>query len=103
MGGSQILSSNNPRARNQWVIESPAIGIVDRQSVFEPIQTGLLSIDSMIPIGRGQRELILGDRYTGKTSIGIDTVLNQKYEKVLCIYLPLGQKASSILEVFLAH
>merc|ERR1712228_36180 len=100
--GSQLLSTNNPRARNQWVIESPAIGIVDRQSVFEPIQTGLLSIDSMIPIGRGQRELILGDRYTGKTSIGVDTILNQKYEKVLCIYLPLGQKASSILEIFLA-
>merc|ERR1711971_1339492 len=77
-------------------------GRVDAQSVFEPLQTGVLSIDSMIPIGRGQRELILGDRYTGKTSIGVDTILNQKYEKVLCIYLPLGQKASSILEIFLA-
>merc|ERR1712224_787440 len=57
--GSQILSANRPQARNQWVIESPAIGIVDRQSVFEPIQSGLIAIDSMIPIGRGQRELIL--------------------------------------------
>jgi F-type H+-transporting ATPase subunit alpha len=61
-----------------------------------------MSIDSMIPIGRGQRELIVGDRQTGKTSIGVDTILNQKYEKVFCIYLPLGAKASSILEVFLA-
>jgi F-type H+-transporting ATPase subunit alpha len=99
--GAQILSSGNPKARNQWVIESPAIGIVDRQSVFEPLQTGVLSIDSMIPIGRGQRELILGDRYTGKTSIGIDTILNQKLEKVLCVYASIGQKASAILEVFL--
>lgn len=70
--------------------------------MFEPLQTGVLSIDSMIPIGRGQRELVVGDRQTGKTSIGIDTILNQKYKKVFCIYVPIGQKASSILEVFLA-
>jgi F-type H+-transporting ATPase subunit alpha len=89
--GSQLLSTCSPRAKNQWVIESPAIGIVDRQSVFEPLQTGILSIDSMIPIGRGQRELILGDRYTGKTSIGIDTILNQQLEKVLCVYASIGQ------------
>ena len=99
--GCQLLSTCSSRARNQWVIESPAIGIVDRQSVFEPLQTGILSIDSMIPIGRGQRELILGDRYTGKTSIGIDTILNQKLEKVLCVYASIGQKASAILEVFI--
>ena len=99
--GASLLSTNNPRAKDQWTIESPAIGIVDRQSVFEPLQTGLLSIDSMIPIGRGQRELILGDRYTGKTSIGIDTILNQHFEKVLCVYAAIGQKASAILEVFL--
>jgi F-type H+-transporting ATPase subunit alpha len=85
-----------------WVVESRAPGIISRQSVFEPLQTGLLSIDSMVPIGRGQRELIVGDRQTGKTSIGLDTILNQKYEKVFCVYLPIGQKASSILEVFLA-
>jgi F-type H+/Na+-transporting ATPase subunit alpha len=83
-------------------VQSPGPGIIDRQSVFEPLQTGLISIDSMIPIGRGQRELILGDRQTGKTSIPLDTILNQKYKKVFCIYLPLGQKGSSILEVFLA-
>ena len=86
----------------RWLVESPAPGIIDRQSVFEPLQTGVLSIDSMIPIGRGQRELIVGDRQTGKTSIGVDTILNQKYKKVFCIYMAIGQKASSILEVFLA-
>ena len=86
----------------RWVIESPAPGIIHRKSVFEPLQTGILSIDSMIPIGRGQRELIVGDRQTGKTSIGVDTVLNQKYKKVFCVYMSIGQKASSILEVFLA-
>ena len=73
-----------------------------RQSVFEPLQTGLLSIDSMIPIGRGQRELIVGDRGPGKTSGELDTILNQKYKKVLCIYVAIGLKASSILDVFLA-
>ena len=61
----------------RWVVESPAPGIIDRQSVFEPLQTGVISIDSMIPIGRGQRELIVGDRQTGKTSIGVDTILNR--------------------------
>jgi F-type H+-transporting ATPase subunit alpha len=100
--GSYILNSGRIDAQYAWVIESPAPGIIDRQSVTEPLQTGLLSIDSMIPIGRGQRELIVGDRKTGKTSIGIDTILNQKYEKVFCVYAPIGQKASSILEVFLA-
>merc|ERR1719336_983849 len=100
--GNLILNSGRIDAQYRWVIESPAPGIIDRQSVFEPLQTGVLSIDSMVPIGRGQRELIVGDRQTGKTSIGVDTILNQKYEKVLCVYVPLGQKASSILEVFLA-
>jgi len=100
--GNLILNSSRVDAQYRWVIESPAPGIIDRQSVFEPLQTGVLSIDSMVPIGRGQRELVVGDRQTGKTSIGVDTILNQKYEKVLCVYVPLGQKASSILEVFLA-
>lgn len=86
----------------RWIVESPGSGIIDRQSVFEPLQTGILSIDSMIPIGRGQRELIVGDRQTGKTSIGVDTILNQKYKNVFSIYIALGHKASSILEVFLA-
>ena len=100
--GNLILNSGRIDAQYRWVIESPAPGIIDRESVFEPLQTGILSIDSMVPIGRGQRELVVGDRQTGKTSIGVDTILNQKYEKVLCVYVPLGQKASSILEVFLA-
>jgi len=102
--GNNILNLCSGRidAHYRWVIESPAPGIIHRKSVFEPLQTGVLSIDSMIPIGRGQRELIVGDRQTGKTSIGVDTILNQKYEKVLCVYTSIGQKASSILEVFLA-
>ena len=100
--GNLILNSGRIDVQYRWVVESPAPGIIDRQSVFEPLQTGVISIDSMIPLGRGQRELIVGDRQTGKTSIGVDTILNQKYKKVFCIYVPLGQKASSILEVFLA-
>jgi F-type H+-transporting ATPase subunit alpha len=100
--GNFILNSGRIDAQYLWIVESPAPGIIDRQSVFEPLQTGVMSIDSMVPIGRGQRELIVGDRQTGKTSIGVDTILNQKYEKVFCVYLPLGAKASSILEVFLA-
>jgi F-type H+-transporting ATPase subunit alpha len=100
--GGFILNSGRVDAQSPWLLESPASGIIDRQSVFEPLQTGIVSVDSMIPVGRGQRELVVGDRGTGKTSIGLDTILNQKYEKVLCVYLPLAQKASSVLEVFLA-
>ena len=77
-------------------IESPAPGIVDRQPVDKPMETGLLTIDSMFPVGRGQRELIIGDRQTGKTAIAIDTILNQKNKNVICIYVAIGQKASSI-------
>jgi F-type H+-transporting ATPase subunit alpha len=99
---SYILNGGRIDAQHPWLVQSPAPGIIDRQSVFEPLQTGVLSIDSMVPIGRGQRELVVGDRGIGKTSIGLDTILNQRYEKVFCVYLPIGQKASSILEVFLA-
>lgn len=77
-------------------IESPAPGIIDRQPVDKPMETGLLTIDSMFPVGRGQRELIIGDRQTGKTAIAIDTILNQKNKNVICIYVAIGQKASSI-------
>lgn len=80
-------------------IESPAPGIVDRQSVNTPMNTGILSIDSMFPIGRGQRELIIGDRQTGKTSIAIDTILNQKDTGVICIYVAIGQKNSSVAQL----
>lgn len=81
------------------LIESPAPGIVSRRSVHEPLQTGLVSVDSMIPIGRGQRELIIGDRQTGKTAIAVDTILNQKGKDVVCVYVAIGQKASSIAQV----
>ena len=100
--GNFILNSGRIDVQYYWVVESPGPSIMDRQSVFEPLQTGVISIDSMIPIGRGQRELIVGDRQTGKTSIGVDTILNQKYKNVFSIYIALAQKASSILEVFLA-
>ena len=77
-------------------VESPAPGIIDRQPVKEPLQTGIKAIDSMIPIGRGQRELIIGDRQTGKTTIAIDTIINQKGKDVICIYVAIGQKRSTV-------
>ncbi|MPL68970.1 ATP synthase subunit alpha [bioreactor metagenome] len=80
-------------------VERQAPGIADRQSVSEPLQTGLKAIDSMVPIGRGQRELIIGDRGTGKTAIAIDTILNQKGKGVICIYVAIGQKASTVARV----
>jgi F-type H+-transporting ATPase subunit alpha len=80
------------------LIESPAPGIISRQSVCEPLQTGIVSIDAMIPIGRGQRELIIGDRQTGKTSIALDTIINQKQENVICVYVAIGQKASTVAQ-----
>jgi F-type H+-transporting ATPase subunit alpha len=80
-------------------LESPAPGIVRRQPVKEPLQTGIKAIDSMIPIGRGQRELIIGDRGTGKTAIAIDTIINQKGENVICVYVAIGQKASTVASV----
>ena len=81
-------------------IEIKAPGIADRQPVNVPLQTGLKSIDSMVPIGRGQRELIIGDRGTGKTAIGIDTILNQKGQNVICIYVSIGQKNSNVVRVY---
>jgi F-type H+-transporting ATPase subunit alpha len=81
------------------LIESMAPGIIARKSVCEPLQTGITAIDSMIPIGRGQRELIIGDRQTGKTSVAVDTILNQKGEDVICVYVAIGQKASTVANV----
>ena len=81
------------------LVESMAPGIITRKSVCEPVQTGITAIDSMIPIGRGQRELIIGDRQTGKTSVAIDTIINQKTEDVICVYVAIGQKASSVAAV----
>ncbi len=92
--GKGPIPSNQNRA-----IESPAPGIVSRRSVYEPLQTGILSVDSMIPIGRGQRELIIGDRQTGNTAIAVDTIINQKGNGVICVYVAIGQKAASVAQV----
>nr|YP_010211677.1 ATP synthase CF1 subunit alpha [Leptochilus decurrens]UBI43128.1 ATP synthase CF1 subunit alpha [Leptochilus decurrens] len=81
------------------LIEAPAPGIISRRSVYEPLQTGLIAIDSTIPIGRGQRELIIGDRQTGKTAVATDTISNQKGQNVICVYVAIGQKASSVAQV----
>ena len=80
-------------------VEFKAPGVVERQMVKEPLQTGIKAIDSMIPIGRGQRELIIGDRQTGKTSLIVDTILNQKGENEICVYVAIGQKASTVMQV----
>ncbi|ARU60533.1 F0F1 ATP synthase subunit alpha [Tumebacillus avium] len=80
-------------------IESPAPGVIDRKSVHEPMQTGIKAIDAMIPVGRGQRELIIGDRQTGKTAVALDTIINQKGQGVVCVYVAIGQKQSTIAQV----
>ncbi len=80
-------------------IESPAPGVIDRRGVYQPLQTGLKAIDALVPIGRGQRELIIGDRQTGKTAIAIDAIINQKGQDVICIYVAIGQKASTVASV----
>lgn len=92
--GKGAISSTQNRA-----IESQAPGIISRRSVYEPLATGLVAIDAMIPVGRGQRELIIGDRQTGKTAIAVDTILNQKGKGVICVYVAIGQKASSVAQV----
>ena len=97
--GAPIDDGGDIPADEYRMIESPAPGIIDRQPVNTPMQTGILSIDSMFPIGRGQRELIIGDRQTGKTSIAIDTILNQKGKDMICIYVAIGQKASSVAQI----
>ncbi|MBO5509207.1 MAG: F0F1 ATP synthase subunit alpha [Lachnospiraceae bacterium] len=94
------IDGNGPIKEMEYrAIENPAPGILERQPVNTPMETGLLAIDSMFPIGRGQRELIIGDRQTGKTSIAIDTILNQKGKDVICIYVAIGQKASSVAQL----
>ena len=80
-------------------VESPAFGIIERKSVSRPLQTGIKAIDSMIPVGRGQRELIIGDRQTGKTTIALDTIINQKGKDVICIYVAIGQKISTVANI----
>ena len=97
--GQPIDGKGPIEAADYRAIESPAPGILDRQPVKQPLQTGIKAIDSMIPIGRGQRELIIGDRQIGKTVIATDTIINQKGKDVLCIYVAIGQKASTISKV----
>ena len=96
----QPIDGKGPITASEWrPIECPAPGIIQRQPVKEPLQTGIKAIDSMIPIGRGQRELIIGDRQTGKTVIATDTILNQKGKDVLCIYVAIGQKRSTVAQL----
>ena len=97
--GQPIDGKGRLRPQGRRPIEAPAPGILDRQPVNAPMETGLLAIDSMFPIGRGQRELIIGDRQTGKTAVAIDTILNQKGKDVVCIYVAIGQKTSSVAQL----
>ncbi len=96
----QPLDNKGPIVTEKYrPIENNAPGVVDRKSVHQPLQTGIVAIDSLIPIGRGQRELIIGDRQTGKTAIAIDTIINQKDQNVICIYVAIGQKASTVAQI----
>lgn len=97
--GKPVDGGGEIGAKEYYPIERPAPGIIDRQSVNRPLETGILAIDSMFPIGRGQRELIIGDRQTGKTTIATDTIINQKGKNVICVYVAIGQKATSIAKV----
>ena len=97
--GEAIDGKGDIKSSESRLVESMAPGIISRKSVCEPLQTGITSIDAMIPIGRGQRELIIGDRQTGKTSIAVDTIINQKTEDVVCVYVGVGQKASTVAQV----
>lgn len=97
--GQPIDGKGPVLAKETMPIEQPAYGIITRKSVSRPLQTGIKAIDSMIPIGRGQRELIIGDRQTGKTAIALDTIINQKDKEVICIYVAIGQKRSTVANV----
>src|SRR4029450_9387518 len=97
--GEPIDGKGPVNAKMTDVIEKVAPGVIARQSVSQPVQTGLKSIDSMVPIGRGQRELIIGDRQTGKTAVAIDTIINQNGQNLICVYVAIGQKASNIANV----
>lgn len=97
--GSPIDGLGGIKADDYFPIEREAPGVIERKSVNVPLQTGILAIDSMFPIGRGQRELIIGDRQTGKTSIAVDTIINQKGQDVICIYVAIGQKSSTVAQV----
>lgn len=97
--GEPIDGLGEIEAASYRPVENPAPGIIERKSVFRPLETGLIAIDSMFPIGRGQRELIIGDRQTGKTAIALDTIINQKGKDVICIYVSVGQKSGSVAQL----
>ena len=97
--GAPIDGKGEIEAKDWYMLERKAAGVIERQSVNVPLQTGIMAIDSMFPIGRGQRELIIGDRQTGKTAIAVDTILNQKDKDVICVYVAIGQKASTTAQV----
>jgi len=97
--GQQIDEKGEIKTDKFYPIEKVAPGVITRKSVNTPLQTGIKAVDSMIPIGRGQRELIIGDRQTGKTAIAIDTIINQKGKGVICIYVAIGQKKSKIAKI----
>ena len=98
--GNPSTAAARSKTTERRPLEFKAPGVVARQPVKEPLQTGLKAIDSMIPIGRGQRELIIGDRDTGKTAICVDTILNQRGQDMICIYVAIGQKASTVAQVY---
>ena len=98
--GNPIDGAGPIQTTNTRPVERIAPGVCDRQPVTEPLQTGIKSIDLMIPIGRGQRELIIGDRKTGKTAIALDTIINQKDSDVICIYVAIGQKSQRLLKLY---
>ena len=96
----QAIDGKGPiEAKASDVIEKVAPGVIWRKSVSQPVQTGLKAIDAMVPVGRGQRELIIGDRQTGKTAVAVDTIINQKGKELICVYVAIGQKASTIANV----
>lgn len=97
--GEPIDGKGEINAKESRLIEQKAKGIMDRKSVYQPLQTGIKAIDALVPIGKGQRELIIGDRQTGKTTVAIDTIINQKSEGVICIYVAIGQKESTVAQV----
>jgi F-type H+-transporting ATPase subunit alpha len=97
--GDPIDQGKDLKATKFMPVEKVAPGVITRQSVDQPLQTGIKAIDGMIPIGRGQRELIIGDRQTGKTTVAIDTIINQKGNDVICIYVAIGQKESKVVRI----
>jgi F-type H+-transporting ATPase subunit alpha len=98
--GTFLVSNNSLSESGQWIIECQSPAMLSRSSVFEPLSTGILSLDSLVPLGRGQRELLIGDRQVGKTSLGVDTILNQYSGDTLCLIVAIGQRASTLLSTY---